>query len=251
MKTKSFQEIYDFCKSDSTYRVYYDLPVWPHDFPSREKYEYYFRSFPPHGLSRAGTFVYHQGERQLCRFLGIDTSDRLFLTVYADWRDGQISMVDSSTYRRHLVSAFSIHASIGGKGVRIRFDNPFKPSKQVSFIARSHRPFNADGIFAEAITWIEKHLLLPPGRYRDLQLRARVDKSHFVGWYKRYRENEKLEAELRHQAMLDRYRTKEREPMTYNECYILMHRLGLFEELGADRYERHELASEFCDIMNR
>ena len=45
MKTRSFQEIYDFCKMDATFRVYHSLPRWANEYPSRKKYDYYWREF--------------------------------------------------------------------------------------------------------------------------------------------------------------------------------------------------------------
>lgn len=252
METKSFQEIYDFCKTDATYRAYYNLPVWPHDFSSREKYDYYYRSFAPRGLSRAGTFMYCQGQRQLCRFLGVEGLDTPQMVVFADWYQGKIERVDRRTYCHLGWRAFAIHARIDEKGVYIWFEHPIDRNKDsIRFVARSHRLYDEDGVFAEAMAYIEKHLLLPKGRYRDLQLKARIEKERFWTWYKTYREDEKRNAALRHEIMLDSYRKKERDPMTYAECYTMMAQLGLFEELGADRYERYELATELCDIMNR
>lgn len=249
MKTRNFQEVYDFCRLDATYRAYHDLPGWAHEYPSRKKYDYYHRAFSPNNLSRAGNYMYFQAEKQLLRFLSRKDLEGLFVRV-GRFEDG-FQEVDIKTYNNLLWRSFLVFARIDKDGVVIRFEHPFDRNKEcIRFVARSHRPFTKEGIFAEAMAYIDKHILLPPGRYRDLQLWAGKTKEDFVKWYKIYRENQKYKADEEHQAMLDRYR-KKREPMSYNECYALMAGLGLFEELGADRYERHELASEFCEIMNR
>lgn len=249
MKTRNFQEIYDFCKMDATFRAYHDLPCWASEYPSRKKYDYYHREFAPRNVSRAGTFLYHQAWKQLCRFLG--WKDTNSFCIYVERTNEGFREVDYKYYHSHFARTFVVFGRLSENGVIIHFDHPFDWNKEkIRFIARSHRPFTKEGVFAEAIAYIDKHILFPKGRYRDLQLWAGKTKDEFVRWYKRYRENEKEEAEARHRAMLDRYR-KHRDPMSYLECYALLASCGLFEDVGADRFERHELASEFCDIMNR
>lgn len=249
MKTRNFQEIHDFCKLDDTFRVYHSLPRWANEYPSRKKYDYYWREFAPRDVSRAGTFLYHQAWKQLCRFLGWD--DTQSFSVYVERTADGFREVDYKYYRSHFAGTFVVFGRLDEQGVRIHFEHPFDWNKEkIVFHPRSHRPFTKEGVFDEAMAYIDKHILLPEGRYRNLQLWAGKTKEEFVKWYKVYRENEKQKAEAEHEAMLDRYR-KHREPMSYLECYALMSGIGLFEELGADRYERHELASELCEIMNR
>ena len=250
MKTRSFQEIYDFCKMDATFRVYHSLPRWANEYPSRKKYDYYWREFAPRDVSRAGTFLYHQAWKQLCRFLG--WKDTQIFNADVERTDKGFREADYKTYCKSNVGrTFVVFGSLDEKGVRIHFEHPFDWNKErIVFYPRSHRPFNKEGVLAEAMDYIDKHLLLPKGRYRDLQIKAGKAKEDFLIWYKHYRENEKEKAEAEHEAMIDRYKNH-REPMSYMECYALLAACGLFEDVGADRYERHELASEFCDIMNR
>lgn len=249
MKTRNFQEISDFCKMDATFRVYHDLPKWASEYPSRKKYDYYNREFAPKNVSRAGTFLFHQAWKQFCRFMGWKETHSF--SIYVERTDDGFRNVDYKYYCSHFTNTFVVFGRLDEKGVRIHFDHPFDWDKEkIVFHPRSHRPFTKEGVFAEAMAYIDKNILLPKGRYRTLQLKAGKTKDEFVKWYKCYRETEKERAAVEHEAMLDRYR-KHREPMSYLECYALMSGIGLFDELGADRYERYELASEFCEIMNR
>lgn len=65
MKTRTFQEIYDFCRTDLTYQAYFHIPD---EFCDRTKARYYYGEFSG-GRSRKGTFIYTQSMRQLERFL--------------------------------------------------------------------------------------------------------------------------------------------------------------------------------------
>lgn len=250
MRTRNFQELSDFCRYDMTYRSYYDLPPWASQYPSRKKYDYYHRPFAPRDVSRAGTFIYYQAQKQLCRFLGV--KELMGLHAYVARTSDGFRKVDRKEYNKYeRWNSFIVFARMDEKGVRIHFDHPFGWNyESITFYARSHRPFNEEGIFEEAMAYIDKHILFPKGRYRDLQLRACKTKNEFVRWYHSYRQTEKERAQTEHEAMLDKY-MKKREPMSYQECYAALALSGLFEDVGADRFERHELACEFMDIMNR
>ena len=93
----------------------------------------------------------------------------------------------------------------------------------VHFTARSHRPFTREGIIAEAKSYIDSHILLAPGRYRDLQLEHMVSRNsspHGTGQYK-MRLHDRAEAE--HRDMVDRYR--HRNDLTYGEKPVTCSRL--------------------------
>lgn len=46
-----------------------------------------------------------------------------------------------------------------------------------AFHGTLHRPFTREGIIAEAKSYIDSHILLAPGRYRDLQLEHMVSRN--------------------------------------------------------------------------
>lgn len=247
MRTRNFQEVYDFCKSDATYRVYHDLPEWPSEYPSRKKYEYYHRRFAPNDLTRAGSYIYVQSERQLDRFLGVKLGND---SVYAKALFTEKGLVavedfpdDSRLDRLHI----SMNVR-GGKGYQIQFSNPFLPYGDVYFYARSHRPANKEGMVQEVLAYCDKHLFLAPGRYRDLQLKYRIPKERFVSWYKRYKEQLHDAFESEHYAMLEKYEKK--NYMDYDECRMLLAATGILYDVTSDEYEQEELVEEFYRMAN-
>ena len=68
MKTRTFQEIYDFCRTDDTYRSYFDASDESRITGARAR-KYYYGDIR-RGQCRLGTFIYCQSMRQLERFLG-------------------------------------------------------------------------------------------------------------------------------------------------------------------------------------
>lgn len=171
MKTRTFQEIYDFCQSDLTYRSYFQIPNELYCPPARRNYYY---GSVRNGQSRAGTFIYCQSQQQLERFLE-GTKNRFHIHI----DPATYKVVDFQTFLGHTVYTV---ARIEEKGVRIKFNHPFVTCwhmDDIYFTPRSHRLFNTDGLIAEVRTYIEKHLLFPPGRYRDLQKEYQIPKKCF------------------------------------------------------------------------
>ncbi|MEO5447131.1 hypothetical protein ABJB44_24410, partial [Bacteroides ovatus] len=68
MKTRTFQEIYDFCRTDDTYRSYFEASDESRITGARAR-KYYYGDIR-RGQCRVGTFIYRQSMRQLERFLG-------------------------------------------------------------------------------------------------------------------------------------------------------------------------------------
>ena len=67
MKTRTFQEIYDFCRTDDTYRSYFEASDESRITGARAR-KYYYGDIR-RGQCRVGTFIYCQSMRQLERFL--------------------------------------------------------------------------------------------------------------------------------------------------------------------------------------
>lgn len=66
----------------------------------------------------------------------------------------------------HRTAYIVVH--VRRQGVQFEIEHPLHKG-WVDFTARSHRPFTREGIIAEAKSYIDRHILLAPGRYRDLQ----------------------------------------------------------------------------------
>lgn len=250
MRTRNFQEVYDFCRLDATYRAYHNLPEWAHEYPSRKKYDYYHRSFEPRGLSRAGSYLFYQAEKQLLRFMGVKTS--YVPTVHAKMVYTDRGLVEIEKYHDDIYLSDCLHISmrITNKGYQITFSNPFNGFDDVVFYARSHRPANKEGMIQEVIAYCDKHLFLAPGRYRDLQLRYRVPKENFVRWYKRYKREQHEAYEDEHYQMLQEYKQKERGFIDYDECRELLAATGMLYDITSDEYEQEELVEEFYQMVN-
>ena len=63
MKTRTFQEIYDFCRTDDTYRSYFEASDESRITGARAR-KYYYGDIR-RGQCRVGTFIYCQSMRQL------------------------------------------------------------------------------------------------------------------------------------------------------------------------------------------
>lgn len=240
MKTRTFQEIYDFCRSDLTYRSYFQIPSDLYCLPAQKSYYY---GSVRNGQSRAGTFIYCQSQRQLERFLrGAKDSFHIHINPKT------YEKVDFQTFPGHTVY---IVARIEEKGVHIKFNHPFATCwnmDDIYFTPHSHRPFNRDGLIAEVKSYIERYLLLPPGRYRDLQLKYEVLKESFPVWYKQYSKEQHVQAEYEHWKMVDMYRHK--DDISFEDAHNLLAASGMFFDLNCDEFEKQELTEQFVRICN-
>ena len=115
MKTRTFQEIYDFCRTDLTYQAYFHIPD-EFSVKDRKTARYYFGAFSG-GRSRKGTFIYTQSMRQLERFLRGTKQDH-----YLHANSETFEVVNRQKYDG---PAIYIVTHIGEQGVRIEFSHPF------------------------------------------------------------------------------------------------------------------------------
>ncbi|WP_252194813.1 hypothetical protein [Phocaeicola vulgatus] len=134
------------------------------------------------------------------------------------------------------------------QGVQIEIEHPLHGG-WVHFSARSHRPFTREGIIAEAKSYIDSHILLAPGRYRDLQLENMVSKEQFPAWYRLYKMRLHDRAEAEHRDMVDRYR--HRNDLTYGEARDMLAASGIFFDLNCDEFERDEITEQFVRLCNK
>lgn len=240
MKTRSFQEIYDFCQLDLTYRSYFEIPSDLYCPPARRSYYY---GAVRNGQSRAGTFIYCQSQRQLERFMeGSRDSFRVHINPQT------YEIVDYQTFEGHTIY---IVARIVENGVRVHFNHPFVTrwnQDNIYFTARSHRNFDTNGLITEVKAYIGKHLLFPSGRYRDLQLKYRIPKEQFPVWYKQYRNDQHKQAEYEHWEMVDMYRHK--DDISFEDARNLLAASGMFFDFNCDEFEREELTEQFVQVCN-
>lgn len=240
MKTRTFQEIYDFCHLDLTYRSYFQIPSDLYCPPAQRRYYY---GSVRNGQSRAGTFIYCQSQRQLERFM-------------EGAKDSFHIHIDPKTYKQVDFQRFQgytvyIVARIKENGVHISFNHPFATcwnADDIYFTPRSHRSFNIDGLIAEVRAYIEKYLLFPLGRYHDLQLEHQIPKNLFAGWYKQYKKEQHIQAEYEHWEMVDMYRHK--DDISFEDAHNLLAASGAFFDFNCDEFEREELTEEFVRICN-
>lgn len=234
---RTFQEIYDFCRNDRTYRTYYDVPD---QFACTQKqYRYYYHDVRG-GQCRGGTFLFHQRCVQLERFLRGLRQD-FYLHIFPH-------SYKEADRQKHEDFLIFIVAHVEERGVHVKFTHPYT-GDDIYFIARSHRPFNKEGLIGEVKAYIDKHLLLPPGRYRDLQVEYKIPKEKFLGWYKTYKERIHIAEEQAHWDMIEKYQPDNR--MSYEDSYNLLAASGMFFDFNCDEYERNQMTEEFMDICNR
>ncbi|MDR1501803.1 MAG: hypothetical protein LBT43_05045 [Prevotella sp.] len=243
--TRTFQQIYDFCLLDATYNAYYNIPDH-FECKSREQYKYYYNNLSNRGQSRAGTYIYSQSQRQLERFLADQQQD-----FYFHINEETYEEVDYQTFEGRTIY---IVAHVRKGGVQIQYNHPYKSSYEndmVWFSARSHNKFDKRGLINEVRNHINKVLLYPPGRYRDLQMQYRIPKDKFVEWY---RHEFKWQQERRHEQeyfdMLDTYFPSEPEA-SWDDCYDILQASGAFFDFNADEYEREEMTNMFYNMCNR
>lgn len=240
MKTRTFQEIYDFCRTDDTYRTYFQVPD-ELDITDRRTRKYYYGNTHD-GRCRAGSFIYCQSMRQLERFLGGARQDYY---VHLDTRTCRETGLKDEMF---LHSTVYVVVHIREHGVQLGIEHPLHEG-WVHFTARSHRPFTKEGIIAEAKAYIDRHILLAPGRYRDLQMEYMIPKAEFPSWYKRYKKEQHDREEAEHWDMVDRYR--HRNDITYEEARDMLALSGIFFDLNCDEFERDEITEEFVRLCNK
>lgn len=240
MKIRTFQEIYDFCRTDSTYRSYFEASDESRITGARAR-KYYYGDIR-RGQCRLGTFIYCQSMRQLERFLGGARQDHYIHIDPLTCRE--VSLKDEMF--PHPAVYVVVH--VRERGVQIEIDHPLHDG-WVSFTARSHRPFTKEGIMEEAKSYIDRHILLAPGRYRDLQTEHMVPKEKFPAWYSLYREGLHERAESEHRDMVDQYRRG--NDLTHEEARDILAASGIFFDLNCDEFERAELTEEFVRLCNR
>lgn len=240
MKTRTFQEIYDFCRTDDTYRSYFDASDESRITGARAR-KYYYGDIR-RGQCRLGTFIYCQSMRQLERFLGGARQDHYIHVDPLTCRE--VSLKDDMSPRQ----AAYVVVHVRQWGVQIEIDHPLHDG-WACFTARSHRPFTREGIIAEAKSHIDRHILLAPGRYRDLQMEHMVPKEKFPAWYSRYRKGLRERAESEHRDMVDKYRHG--NDITHEEARDILAASGIFFDLNCDEFERAELTEEFVRLCNR
>lgn len=238
---KTLQQIYDFCKLNSIFRVYADLPE---QFKmSHRDYKYYHNSLSKtYDRSRAGTFLFGAAMGELRNFLGTD-KDRVYVFINPETYE-----ISDKGYK----CMYAV-ARITGQGVSITFTHPFKIGyfgyHDVIFIARSHKEFTKEGIRDEVVKYIDKNVLLPKGRYRDYQIKLGVKKEEFKTHYLIEKKIEHERAEFEHYDMLEYYRTM--NDISFDDSYNILQSLGLFSDLDMDDMEREDTAYKFMNMCNK
>ncbi len=241
MAIKTFKEIRDFCRTDGGYREYYDVPT-PAQC-TREQWERYYKDRGD-GTTYCGTELFGRSQERLAEFLGQEPP-HILLTL--DIRTFEI--VAENPYNG---LGLTVNARVSGDGVKVEFSEPFigpYHHRTCSFAPTSDRPFSAEGVIAEVRAYCDEHLLLPPGRYRDIQIERRWPKTVFVNHYRLYREAVALEENGRHRAMLDRY--AHARFMSDEQAYLRLSAEGVFDALNCHDEEQLQMAEEFAEGHNR
>lgn len=240
MEMRTFQEIYDFCHMDDTYRTYFQVPDEFHITDHRTR-KYYYGDIR-HGQCRLGTFIYCQSMTQLERFLCGAKQD------YYIHLNPQTCKEVSLRDEMPIHWAVYVVAHVREYGVRFELEHPLHDG-WTYFTARSHRPFTKEGIIAEVKAYIDEYILLPSGRYRDLQLEYMIPKEQFPAWYRQYKKDLHAQAECEHWEMVDKYRRK--DELTYEDARDLLAVSGIFFDLNCDEFEREEMTEVFVKLCNR
>ena len=244
---RNLQEIYDFCLSDRTYNAYYDIPD---DFSCKteRQYRYYHASVCRRGVTRAGTFIYGQAQKQLRRYLGIE--DRGDYCIRFFIHASTLEITDRDEF--NPLNTIFISTDITSKGVKIRFSHPFGRADHVYYLARSHNRYSEEGIRRDVVNYINRHILYPKGRYRDLQMEFRIKKEDFVSWYKNYKKKLEIHYETEYWEMYHKYKPEKYESISFEESYSILEMCGAFYDFGADdEFERENMAEEYMRLCNR
>ncbi len=195
MATRTFKEIRDFCLNDGEYREYYDVPSSARC--TREQWERYYKDRGD-GTTYCGTELFGQSQERLAEFLGQEPP-HILLTL--DLRTFEV--IYQNPYNG---LGLTVSARVSGDGVKLEFSEPFLGPyhhRTCSFTPTSDRPFSTEGVIAEVRAYCDEHLLLPPGRYRDIQIERRWPKRLFVELYKIRQGEIARENAEQHRAMLD------------------------------------------------
>jgi hypothetical protein len=145
-----------------------------------------------------------------------------------------------------------VSATIAGTGVEIEFSEPFLgpyECRYCRFEARSDRPFSAQGVIAEVKAYCERHFLLPPGRYRDLQIEQRWPRRNFIERYRHYREQMAEENERQHRGMVRKY--SHARFIIDEYAYRRLDNVGIFDDLNCEEDERLIAAEAFAGDYNK
>jgi hypothetical protein len=242
---RTLQEIYDFCLLDGTYNAYYNIPD-TFQCKSREQYRYYHAPVCSRGVSRAGSFIYRQSRMQLYRFLGVNDGEEC-IRFHVDAETYEITDPHLNDSR---ANAIYITTRITGKGVLVCFSHPFNRMEDITYRARSHNEYTQEGLRRDVVNYINKYLLYPPGRYRELQIEYKVRKENFVNWYKTYKKFLQAQYDREYWEMYDRYYPD--KSISFEESYETLVTYGIFDDFGVDdEWEREAMAEEFMQICNR
>jgi len=249
MKTvRTLQQIYDFCKLDATYNTYYNIPDH-FACKTKEQYKYYYGNLNDRGISRSGTYLFHQSQMQLFRFLGIKpdwTADSFRFFIDAE----TFELADRDKYQYPHETLY-IRTRITQKGVHITFSHPFSRRSDITYFSRSHHPYTHEGIRLDVLNYINKSVLYPPGKFRDLQLEYQIRKEDFIDWYKSHKRMLALQNENEHWAMVERYSPKP-QYLDYDNARWLLGAHGIFSDFGYDTEdEQDELTEDFMRMCNR
>lgn len=245
---KSFQQIYDFCRNDAIYNVYYNIPD-SFVCKSRHQYQYFYGTLiKERGISRAGTILYGAARKQIKGFLGGIKED-----YYIHVCQKTFEIVDYHNFEGQTIY---IRAHVGKNGVYIEYDHPYrspyKDERLIWFTPRSHLPFNERGIVIEAKKHFYKNHLFPAGRYQDLQLEYEIPKERFVEWYKtEYLWRKKIAEDAEYLDMLEYYSTPPPPETTWEECNDLLRASGIFYDFNCDEIEEYDMTDRFYDMCNR
>lgn len=238
MTTKTFREIYDFCMTDREYREYYDVPA--PERCTREQWEHYYADRGD-GTTYCGTVLFGRSQERMTQFLGYDP-DQILLII-------DIRTFESVASNSYDGLSLAVNANITGSGVQVEFSEPFFGPyyhRYCRYTAMSEQPFSEQGVVAEVKAYCEKHFLLPPGRYREVQIERRWHRHIFLDLYRMHRETVLLEQDRLHREMLWKYAAT--RFITDDEAYRRLETEGVFDDMGCDEDERFQMAEQFvCD----
>lgn len=247
-KARTFQEIYDFCLLNNNYRTYFKIPN-EFEIKDKRKYIYYYRELNKgRGQSRKGSYIYTQSMNELMRFMG-NTTHNFYIHIDL-WT---YSFVEREDENFDNMNIFYVTTSITEKGVRISFTDPFgKSHEKYTFYPRSHNFYNKRGLVKEVKSFVEKNLLFPAGRWRNLQTYYGVKKEKFVEWYREiYKKAENRKNESDYYDMIEKY-TPKKEYIDYNDAEEMLSAVGFFSDFGIeDEFSRDETVWEFMQICNK
>lgn len=244
-RTRTMQEIYDFCLLDTNFNFGFTIPEYEECTPAQRKF--YHKPFGKNRVSRVGAFYPFQREKQLHRFMRIKKWDEQFHRFF----------IHSETFEtverkdHEIWELIYIISEITSTGVRIKYTHLFNHNRWIEFRCRSHRPYSESSCRLEVIEHMNKQLLFPAGRFRELQMVYKVLKEDFVEWYKGYKIRLEHQNEQDYWDMVETY-TKPDPSITFDESMGMLRAFDVFYVMGAnDPYEKDQLAEEFMNMCNR